>query len=128
MSVYLPDDDADAEERAFRDRVVAAHRDTFRRAMKKGVRIAFGTDVGSLPHGEGWKEMQRMADYGMPPLEVLRSATTVGAELLRREGELGRIEPGYLADLIAVEGRPDRDVGAVKDVRFVMIGGSVAKR
>jgi imidazolonepropionase-like amidohydrolase len=81
-----------------------------------------------MPHGEGWREMQRMADYGMPPMEVLRSATTVGAELLRREGELGRIEPGYLADLIAVEGRPDRDIGALQNVRFVMIGGRVAKR
>lgn len=127
MTVYLPDDDADGEERGFRERVVAAHRDTFRRAMKKGVRIAFGTDVGSLPHGEGWKELQRMADYGMPPFEVLRSATTVGAALLRREGDLGRVEPGYLADLIAVEGRPDRDIGALQRVRFVMIGGVVAK-
>jgi imidazolonepropionase-like amidohydrolase len=128
MTVYLPDDDADAAERAFRDRVVAAHRDTFRRALRKGVRIAFGTDVGSMPHGEGWKELQRMAEYGMPPLQVLRSATIVGAELLRREGDLGRIAPGYLADLIAVQGRPDRDIGALREVRFVMIGGQVAKR
>ena len=128
MTVYLPDDDADAAERAFRDRVVAAHRDTFRRALRKGVRIAFGTDVGSMPHGEGWKELQRMAGYGMPPLQVLRSATIVGAGLLRREGDLGRIAPGYLADLIAVQGRPDRDIGALREVRFVMIGGQVAKR
>jgi imidazolonepropionase-like amidohydrolase len=128
MTVYLPDEETDPAEREFRDRVVAAHRDTFRRAMQKGVRIAFGTDVGSMPHGEGWREMQRMADYGMPPMEVLRSATTVGAELLRREGDLGRVEPGYLADLIAVEGRPDRDIGALQNVRFVMIGGTVAKR
>ena len=128
MTVYLPDEETDPGEREFRDRVVARHRGTFLRAMKKGVRIAFGTDVGSLPHGEGWRELQRMADYGMPPMEVLRSATTVGAELLRREGELGRIEPGYLADLIAVTGRPDRDIGALKDVSFVMIRGAVAKR
>jgi imidazolonepropionase-like amidohydrolase len=128
MTVYLPDPDAAPQERAFRERVVARHRETFLRAMRKKVRIAFGTDVGSLPHGEGWRELQRMADYGMPPMEVLRSATTTGAALLRREKDLGRIEPGRLADLIAVAGRPDLDIAALREVRFVMVGGVVAKR
>ncbi len=128
MTVYLPEEGDAPEEVEFRNRVVERHRDTFRRAMKKGVRIAFGTDVGSLPHGEGWRELERMADYGMPPVEVLRSATTVGAELLRRENDLGRVAPGYLADLIAVEGRPEVGIGALKNVRFVMVGGTVAKQ
>ena len=69
----------------------------------------------------------RMADYGMPPMEVLRSATVIGAELLRKEAELGRIAPGFLADIIAVEGRPDQDVEALRDVTFVMVDGRVVK-
>ena len=128
MTVYFPEEGDAPEELAFRERVVAAHRDTFRRAMGKGVKIAFGTDVGSMPHGEGWRELQRMADYGMSPLDVLRSATVLGAEVLRREDELGRVAPGYLADLIAVEGAPDRDIGALRSVRFVMVGGRVVKQ
>ena len=60
-------------------------------------------------------------------MEVIRSATLTGAELLRKEGELGRIAPGYLADIIAVQGRPDRDIDALKDVVFVMIDGEVVK-
>ncbi len=108
--------------------MVERHRDTFRRAMAKGVKIAFGTDVGSLPHGEAWRELERMADYGMPAIDILRSATVVGAELLRKEDELGRIAPNYLADLIAVDGKPDQDIGALREVSFVMIDGRVIKR
>ncbi len=128
MSVYVPDEDTKPEDRPLFERIVERHRDTFARAMAKGVKIAFGTDVGSIPHGEGWKELQRMADYGMSPMEVLRSATITGAELLRMEKELGRPAPGYLADLIAVEGRPDQDISALRDVPFVMVGGKVVKR
>jgi len=128
MTVYLPKEFHDQEETAFRNRVVERHRDTFRRAMAKGVAIAFGTDVGSLPHGQGWQELQRMADYGMPPMDVLRSATLVGAELLRRGDELGRIAPGYRADLIAVDGSPDQDIEALRQVSFVMVDGRVVKR
>ena len=64
MSVYFPETNDPPDEREFRNRIVERHRDTFRRAMAKGVKIAFGTDVGSLPHGEGWRELQRMAEYG----------------------------------------------------------------
>ena len=128
MTVYLPDEGADAEETEFRNRVVQRHRDTFRRAMAKNVKIAFGTDVGSMPHGEGWQELQRMADYGMAPMDILRSATMVGAELLRKDDELGRIAPGYRADLIAVAGRPDQDTAALRHVSFVMVDGRVVKQ
>ncbi len=127
MTVYFPDEGDPPEEVEFRERVTAAHRDTFRRAMGKGVKIAFGTDVGSMPHGEGWRELKRMVDYGMSAMEALQSATSVGAELLRREDELGRIAPGYLADLIAVDGEPDRDIGALERIRFVMVGGRIAR-
>lgn len=128
MTVYLPDEDDNPEDAAFRRRIGELHRDTFRRAMKRGVKIAFGTDAGSLPHGEGWRELVRMAEYGMPAIDVIRSATRVGAELLRKEDELGRIAPGYLADLIAVSGRPDQDITALRNVTFVMVDGKVVKR
>ena len=128
MTIYFPDEDAEPEEAEFRTRVTDSHRGTFRRAMRKGVKIAFGTDVGAMPHGDGWREMVRMVDYGMPAMEVLRSATVTGAELLRREDELGRVAPGYLADIIAVDGRPDQDAAALRDVAFVMVGGRVVKR
>jgi imidazolonepropionase-like amidohydrolase len=127
MTVYVPDEDDSPERTAFFNRIAEEHRKTFQRAMKKGVKIAYGTDAGSLPHGEGWRELKRMADYGMPPMEVIRSATIVGAELLRMEDELGRVEPGYLADIIAVEGRPGENVEALRDVVFVMVDGKVAK-
>ncbi len=127
MTVYVPDEDDSPERAAFFGRIAEEHRKTFQRAMKKGVKIAYGTDAGSLPHGEGWRELKRMADYGMPPMEVIRSATIVGAQLLRMEDELGRIEPGYRADIIAVEGRPEEDVEALRDPLFVMVDGKVAK-
>ncbi len=127
MTVYLPDPDDDPAETAFRNRIVEGHRDTFRRAMAKGVRIAFGTDVGSMPHGDGWREMQRMADYGMPAMEVLRSATLQGAALLQMEDEIGELAPGFLADIIAVKGAPDRDISALREVGFVMVNGEVVK-
>ncbi|MGH9867112.1 MAG: amidohydrolase family protein [Candidatus Polarisedimenticolia bacterium] len=127
MTVYLPGEDASETERAFRNRIVERHRDTFTRAMRRGVRIAFGTDIGAVPHGEGWRELERMGEYGMSPLEVIRSATVSGAELLRRGKDLGRIAPGYLADIIAVDGAPDRDLKALRRVPFVMANGSVVK-
>jgi imidazolonepropionase-like amidohydrolase len=127
MTVYLPGDDDSPEDAEFYGRIVDRHRETFRKAMKKGVKIAFGTDVGSLPHGDGWRELKRMADYGMPPMEVLRSATLTGAELLGKTDELGRIAPGYLADIIAVAGMPDQDIETLRDVGFVMANGEVVK-
>ncbi len=127
MTVYLPREEHSPEDAAFRERIVERHRDTFVRAMAKGVKIAFGTDTGSMPHGQGWRELERMADYGMAPRDVIRSATVTGAELLRMEDELGRVAPGYLADIIAVNGAPDRDLSALRDVVFVMVSGRVVK-
>ncbi len=126
LSVYFPEEGDDPEQRAFLTRVVASHRDTFGRAMKKGVKIAFGTDVGSLPHGDGWRELKLMGEYGMPAMEVIRSATIRCAELLRRP-ELGRVAKGSRADIIAVKGRPDQDPAALRDVVFVMRGGKVVR-
>ncbi len=100
---------------------------TFERAHAAGVRVAFGTDCGVCPHGENAREFQYMVEAGMSPVDAVRSATLKAAELLGREDELGRIQPGFLADVIAVEGDPLDDVGVLMDVRFVMRDGRVYK-
>ena len=98
------------------------------KAIEAGVRIACGTDAPAIPHGEGASELAVMVKRGMTPLEAIRAATVVSAELIDRDDELGRLEPGYLADVIAVPGDPSEDIGVTTDVRFVMKGGTVYKR
>ena len=101
---------------------------TFARAWKAGVKIAFGTDSGVFPHGENAKEFAYMVEAGMPPLEAIRSATLAAAQLLEKADTLGSVEPGYLADLIAVDGDPLSDITALQRVSFVMRDGKVYKR
>jgi imidazolonepropionase-like amidohydrolase len=126
LSVYIPETPEDDSE--LRRKVVAHHKEVFQKAMRKGVKIAFGTDVGAYEHGTSSREFVRMVDYGMSPLDVIRSATLRGAELLRKEKDLGTIEPGKYADLIAVEGDPLKDIHALGKVAFVMKAGEVYKR
>jgi imidazolonepropionase-like amidohydrolase len=109
-------------------RVAERHKQTFRKALVAGVKIVFGTDVGGFPHGTGNREFAYMVEYGMSPLEAIRSATIRAAELLRMERKLGTIAPGRYADLIAVEGDPLQNIEAVKRVTFVMKGGQVFVR
>jgi imidazolonepropionase-like amidohydrolase len=102
------------------------HEQTFRRALKAGVKIAFGTDIG----GFDWRinaagEFAWMVKYGMTPEQALRSATVVAAELLGVSDRLGTVEAGKLADIVAVEGDPLADVTRLEHVRFVMKGGVV---
>ena len=127
MSVYLPDAATPPADVAFRETIGSMHKDTLRRAMKAGVRIAFGTDIGSMPHGEGWRELALMTGYGMPPIDAIRSATLEAAALLRREADLGRIAPGFRADIIAVEGDPLADITALQRIRFVMVDGKIVR-
>ncbi len=98
---------------------------TFERAHAAGVRVASGTDCGVCPHGENAKEFQYMVEAGMTPADAVRSATIKAAELLGQQDQLGRIQPGFLADIIAVEGDPLDDVGVLMEVRFVMRDGRV---
>ena len=100
-------------------------RQNFRRAWAAGVRMAFGTDGGVYPHGDNWKQFPLMVEYGMTSADALRAATTEAAELIGFKGRLGRVAPAYLADLIAVEGDPVQDTGALEHVRFVMKSGKV---
>ncbi|MFU8815452.1 MAG: amidohydrolase family protein, partial [Pseudomonadales bacterium] len=99
--------------------------DTFARAYRAGVKIAFGTDTGVSPHGDNWKEFGYMIEAGMPPMEAIQSATRAAAELLNQSERLGSIEPGKLADIIAVPGNPLDDTAQFGQVHFVMKGGRV---
>ena len=94
-------------------------------ARKAGVTICMGGDAGVFDHGDNGWEMELMAEYGMTPLDVLRAATRVNAELFHLGDRLGSIEPGLLADLVAVEGNPAEDISAARAVRFVMKNGEV---
>lgn len=96
---------------------------TLGKAYKKGVKIAFGTDAGVCPHGTNNLEFGYMADAGMTAPDILRAATSGAAEMLRLSDRIGTIEPGKLADLVAVEGNPLDNVRAMEKVTFVMKGG-----
>ena len=101
---------------------------TFARAHKAGVKIAFGTDAGVFPHGENAREFGYMVEAGMSPIDAIRAATVHAAALLDQGKRLGAIEPGFAADIIAVEGDPLRDVKQLEQVKFVMKEGVVFKK
>ena len=102
------------------------HGASFRKALKAGVKIAFGTDVGGFPWSDPIaQEFGRLVEFGMTPMQAIASATTQAAKLLGREGELGTVARGALADLVAVDGDPGIDVERLKHVRFVMKDGQV---
>ena len=100
---------------------------TFAKAYKAGVKIAFGTDAGVYAHGKNWKEFIYMTEAGMPILEAIKSATVSASELLGVTDQLGSIEKGKLADIIAVDGDPVKDVQSMGRVKFVMKNGAVYK-
>lgn len=101
--------------------------DTFGRAYKAGVPIAFGTDAGVFPHGENAKEFIYMTEAGMPVMKALQSATMTNAELLDMNGKLGVLATGYLADIIATDEDPTQNINTVENVVFVMKDGVVYK-
>jgi len=98
-----------------------------RKAIANGVKIACGTDAPAIPHGDNAKELWAMVDRGMTPMQALRAATVMSAELIGVD-DRGRLEPGLLADIIAVPGDPAEDITTTQTVRFVMKGGVVYKR
>lgn len=102
-------------------------KNTFSKAYKAGVKIAFGTDAGVFKHGLNWLEFTYMIEAGMPPMEAIQAATIHAADLLGMKDQLGSIETGKLADLVAVEGNPLKDTQAFGKVIFVMKDGVVYK-
>ena len=100
----------------------------FQEALKAGVTIASGSDVGVFAHGDNAIEIERMVAFGMPLVDALRSATSIDARVLKLDDKVGRVQTGLFADLIAVEGDPIRDIGALRRVRFVMKNGTVYKQ
>jgi imidazolonepropionase-like amidohydrolase len=107
------------------DRIVQKKK-SFALALESGVDIVFGGDVGVFPHGENYREMELMVYYGMQPLNVLQSATSVNARIFHLD-DLGRIQPEYLADIIAVEGNPIENIALMREVKFVMKDGVIHK-
>src|SRR5271155_5125573 len=100
----------------------------FRKQVAAGVPMAVGSDVGPFPHGTQAREFVLMVKYGMSPLAVMQADLLNGAKLLGWDGQIGALEPGYLADIVAVPGDPLQDIGVLEHVSFVMKGGVVYKK
>ena len=100
---------------------------SFALALQSGVTIGFGGDVGVYTHGENYRELELMVEYGMTPLQTLKAATSINANIFHLE-KLGNIKEGFWADLIAVSGDPTKDISTMRNVTFVMKNGKVYKQ
>jgi imidazolonepropionase-like amidohydrolase len=120
--VGLPQENIDKEKMVGR-----LQRENFEKAVKAGVKMAFGTDAGVYPHGDNAKQFYYMVKFGMTPTQAIRAATAYAADLIGRAQDVGTIEPGKYADIIAVNADPLADVRALEHVDFVMKGGTVYK-
>jgi imidazolonepropionase-like amidohydrolase len=103
-------------------------RASFKAALEAGVTIVNGSDIGVFPHGDGAREIEMLVEYGMTPVQALRAATSVAAKTLHFEERLGTVHGGSLADLVAVEGDPTKDIKALRKVKLVMKGGVLFKQ
>src|SRR3989475_11332045 len=130
ISVYYTDWAPAGRPAGQRDRKRASvHGPSFQKAMKAGVKIVFGTDIGGIPWTEPIaQEFLRMVEFGMSPIEAIKSATSRAAEMLDMEGQIGVIAPGAYADVIALNGDPLRDIKVLENVQFVMNDGNIFKR
>ena len=101
-------------------------RDMLPKAVKAGVKIACGTDAPAIPHGSNARELATLVERGMTPLQALQAATITSADLIDVD-DRGRLEPGLLADVVAVPGNPLEDITVAQDMRFVMKDGRIYK-
>jgi imidazolonepropionase-like amidohydrolase len=107
---------------------IARKRASFKAALDAGVTILSGSDVGVFPHGDNARELELMVDYGMPATAALKSATSTAARVLHMENQIGAVKPGLFADLVAFDGDPTKEIGALRRVKFVMKDGTVYKQ
>jgi imidazolonepropionase-like amidohydrolase len=129
ISVYYTDWAAADTPAGQRDRLRASvHEQSFKKALRAGVKIAFGTDMGGIPWSEPIaQEFSRMTDLGMQPMDAIQSATSRAAAMLEMEDKIGVVAPGAFADIVAVNGDPLRDIKVLENVQFVMKDGKVFK-
>lgn len=104
-----------------------AQRENFRKAVKAGAKMSFGTDAGVCDYGTSGKQFAFMVKYGMTPMQAIQAATSSAADLLGRSQEVGSIKPGKFADLVAVAGDPLQDISTLEQIQFVMKDGKVYK-
>ena len=106
---------------------ITEKRKSFKAALDAGVIICMGGDVGVFTHGDNAREMEAMVDYGMKPIDVLKSATSVNADVFKMANKIGRIKKGLLADIIAVSDDPSANISAIRKIKLVMKDGVVYK-
>jgi imidazolonepropionase-like amidohydrolase len=106
---------------------IKAKRKSFSEALQAGVTICMGGDVGVFTHGDNAREMEMMVDYGMQPLEVLRSTTSVNADVFKINKIVGRISPGLLADIVVVQGDPSKNIHDIRNIKLVIKDGMIYK-
>lgn len=109
-------------------KLIVEKKKSFTAAIKSGVTICMGGDVGVFTHGDNAREMELMVDYGMTPLDVIRSTTSINADVFGYANKIGRIKPGLLADIIAVEGDPTTNVRNIRNVKLVIKDGIIYKQ
>jgi imidazolonepropionase-like amidohydrolase len=127
ISEYFANHATNAAAGAHLHEQLAYHAQEFKKQLAAGVPMAVGSDVGPFPHGTQARELELMVQYGMKPVDVLRADFLNGAKVLGWENQIGLLKPGYLADIVAVDGDPIQDISAVEKVAFVMKGGVVYK-
>ena len=125
---YFADHAATPEQGAHERQMLDLHSQEFKKQVAAGVPMAVGSDVGPFPHGTQAREFVLMVKYGMSPLAVLQADLLNGSKLLGWDGQIGSLEPGYFADIVAVPGDPLQDVSVLQNVAFVMKGGVVYKK
>ncbi len=128
IAEYFAQHAANPKEQSALEQSLQLHAAEFRKQLKAGVPMAVGSDVGPFPHGTQSRELELMVQYGMTPASVLQADLINGAKLLGWEGQMGELKAGFLADIIAVDGDPLKDISAVKRVKFVMKDGVIYRR